>query len=805
MLQLKNIVKDYPVTNELTVHALKDVSLTFRQSEFVSVLGPSGCGKTTLLNIIGGLDRYTSGDLVIDGTSTTNFSDSDWDSYRNHSIGFVFQSYNLIPHISVLDNVALSLTFAGVGKAERRKRAAEALERVGLGEQINKRPNQLSGGQMQRVAIARAIVGNPKIILADEPTGALDTETGVQVMDLLKEISADRLVILVTHNEQLAEQYSTRIIKILDGTVVGDSNPLDESELQTELSKENADIAGEEGSKVEPNRKKSSKWSRFRAAVAAAFGISFRNLRSKRGRTFLTAFAGSIGIFGIAMVLAISGGMSNYVDYMQTEAVGDSAVTIGETAYAVNRILSIMGDMEGVAETPYPDMQAIAPYQRESFHTSTTLTADFISYLDDMDSSWYKEMNYNYKINMHVLKDGKLLPSWSANQMVDDDRLVEDNYDVLYKSEDSETGYPRNEFEMSLVVDKFNRISPDILKSIGISCTMNDEGKYDPVSFETVIEQGHYTVVLNNGWYIYNAEKNIYSQIDSSKYGDIADENKREIKIVSILRRKNSATTTDWLTSGLAYLPEFAEFMINNAAESDVGKAQRDSVGRNVLTGMDFVRPQFGTDEEKEANLRSQYNEALKALGAFKTPNTVKIFPKDIDSKQHISDYIDAWNSSHSEDEQVVYLDLTGLALSLMATFIDVVSWVLIAFSAVSLIVSTVMISVITYTSVVERTKEIGVLRSIGASKSDVSGIFNAETAIIGTFAGLLGVVMALVLGFLINTVLYSALGVGGIATFTPWIIIGMFALSVVLTVFAGLIPARIAAKKDPVKCLRTD
>ena len=801
MLQLKNINKDYAVTNELTVHALRNISLNFRKSEFVSVLGPSGCGKTTLLNIIGGLDRYTDGDLLIDGKSTEGFKDRDWDDYRNRQIGFVFQSYNLIPHISVLENVALSLTFAGVSKAERIRRAKEALTRVGLDKQMRKRPNQLSGGQMQRVAIARAIVGDPQIILADEPTGALDTDTGVQVMELLKDISRDRLVILVTHNTELADKYSTRVVRLLDGELTSDSNVYTDEQLAADC----AATAETTATNSTPISAKPRKKRKFGTSVAVAFGISFRNLWTKRGRTLLTGFAGSIGIFGIAMVLAISGGMGDYVDYMQTEAVGDSAVTIGETAYSVSRILSIMGDMEGVDQTPYPSIQAVAPYQRESFHTSTILSEDFIDYLDEMDKSWYKAVNYTYNINMHVLQNDNLLRSWStyANQMIEEDELIEENYDVLYKSRDSATGYPKDKSEVSLVVDKFNRISPDTLNAIGISCNINKEGKYDPVPFDEILSAGQYSIVLNNGWYKPN-DNGTYRQITAGEYGDIDENNLLDVKIVSILRPKNDKST-QWLTSGIAYLPELAEYMIQNATESEVGKAQLAATDRNVLTGQTFVRPEYGTEEEKDSKVRTDYINALKALGAHKTPTSVKIYPYSIDAKQSIAGYIDAWNASHDEEEQVVYLDLTGLALSLMATFIDVVSWVLIAFSAVALIVSTVMISVITYTSVVERTKEIGVLRSIGASRGDVSGIFNAETAIIGTFAGLLGVTMALLLGLAVNIVTEHFFDVAGIAAFTPAIVIGMFALSVVLTVCAGLIPASIAAKKDPVKCLRTE
>lgn len=831
MLRLRNITKDYPVTNELTVHALREVSLDFRSSEFVSILGPSGCGKTTLLNIIGGLDKYSSGDLIVDDVSTKDFRSSDWDNYRNNRVGFVFQSYNLIPHISVLDNVALSLNFAGIGKSERYARAKAALERVGLGEQLRKRPNQLSGGQMQRVAIARAIVGDPRIILADEPTGALDSETGVQVMELLKEISRDRLVILVTHNEELAKEYSTRIVRLLDGVVVSDSAPFTKSdELREEFLRLNSDKAasddgnvfqndaqnrdvvsdGEKTQPISPKRRKPNAWSRVWTTLGAAFGISLRNLWSKRGRTFLTAFAGSIGIFGIAMVLAISSGMNNYVDYMQTEAVGDSAVTIGETAYSVSRILSVMEDAGGINETPYPDLDGVVPYQRQSFSTTTTLSEEFIRYIRDMDPSWTKTVNYSYSLNMHVLHKSKgsesysQLPSWASNayQMIDENQLVADNYNVLDKTADSETGYPSDMHEISLVVDKFNRINPTVLTSIGIPVERDENGNYKKVLFSDILGK-EYTIVLNNGWYSYNESKNTYSAISSSQFGEIESQNTLKVKIVSILRPKNNNSTL-WLNTALAYLPELSEFLIADASASEVGKAQIASPTRNVVSGVEFGRPSYGTETEKDAYVRSQQIAALKSIGAYTTPTNIKIYPKDLDSKQLISAYIEDWNTAHPDNE-VSYLDITGLALTLMATFIDVVSWVLIAFSAVALIVSTVMISVITYTSVIERTKEIGVLRSIGASKRDVSSIFNAETTVIGIVAGVMGVVMALVLGVIANIVVAKVFGVTQIACFTPAIVLGMFALSVALTLLAGLIPASIAAKKDPVKCLRTE
>ncbi len=820
MLQLKNITKDYEVAKDLTVHALKGVTLNLRNSEFVSILGPSGCGKTTLLNIIGGLDKYSSGDLIIDGKSTADFGACEWDTYRSGVVGFVFQSYNLIPNMSVLDNVALALSVAGEGRRERVKKAKEALCKVGLESQLKKFPNQLSGGQMQRVAIARAIVNDPEVILADEPTGALDSETGVQVMELLKEISKDRLVLMVTHNRELAEEYSTRIVGMSDGEIRSDSNPYTDGEAERDVMiAENARQAecttacgySAAGGAASGRFKKVKK---SRLALSTAFRMSLKNLKVKFGRTLLTSFAGSIGIFGIALVLATSLGMGKYVDYMQTEAVGDSAVTIGETAYSVSRILSVMEDAGGVNETPYPDIDGVIPYQRQSFSTTTTLSEEFIDYIRNMNPAWTKTVNFSYSLNMHVLQKAESnggyvynqLTSWTSNayQMIEQNELIEDNYNVLYHTEDS-TGYPSDIREVSLVVDKFNRINPGVLTGIGIPCGRDADGNYLKVAFSDIVGK-EYEIILNDGWYVQNADGTFGSlsgNLTEEKFNAIPKESRLKIKIVSVLRAKNNSSTL-WLNSGLAYLPELSEFMVQNATESKVGMAQLASPEKNVLTGKNFSRPEYGTEQEKDAYVHSQQISALKALGAYKTPTNVRIYPKDIDSKQLIASYIEDWNKSHP-DSEVSYLDLTGLALTVMATFIDVVSYVLVAFSAISLIVSTVMISVITYTSVIERVRVIGVLRSIGARKRDITKLFNSETLLLGTFAGVLGVGLALLAGVVGNVIISRFLGVSAIVQFTWGIVLGMLALSIALTLLAGLVPAIIAAKKDPVQCLRSE
>ena len=822
MLQLKNITKDYVVTSDLTVHALKGVSLNFRANEFVSILGPSGCGKTTLLNIIGGLDRYTAGDLVINGKSTKGFRDHDWDAYRNRSIGFVFQSYNLIPHMNVLDNVTLSLSLAGRSKAERIEKAKKALEKVGLADQLKKRPNQLSGGQMQRVAIARAIVNDPDIILADEPTGALDTETGVQVMELLKEIANDRLVIMVTHNQELADQYSTRIVRLLDGELISDTNTYTDEQLaeDSKATKEQVTATTEAGQEplsaeigknadgnaptVAPSAKSSGrrgkKW--IGMSLFTAFSISAKNLWSKKGRTFLTSFAGSIGIFGITLVLAVSSGMTKYVDTMQEEAIGDSSISITETTMDMDSIRKTMDAMNAGEAFP-KDTTGITPYvsPMTTMLVKNDLSEAYVDYLKKMDSSLTKAIDFTYSIKMNVLhKQGdnfQRLSGWSSSssQMVSNNQLVEDNYEVLYKSDSSETGFPKNMYEVSIVVDRYNRLQATVLENLGYPIVKDSDGKFEEVSYADVVDK-EYIVIRNDGWYVKNSS-GLYPDLSPANYAKAANgEYAITLKVVSVLRAKGK-NATNWLNSGLAYLPELTDYMLNDAVSSSVGVAQKDSTTKNVRNGSEFK-------DTANSTVRDQYVSALKAVGAYANPTAINIYPLNIEAKQQINQYLDAWNDDHP-DSKVIYLDFAELALSMLSTLIDVITYVLVAFSAVSLIVSTVMISVITYTSVIERIKEIGVLRSIGARKRDISGIFNAETSMIGTFAGAIGVVFAIIVGIIVNIILLNAFEVSNIVQFTPGIILLMMALSIGLTLLAGLIPARIAANKDPVTCLRTE
>ncbi len=812
MLQIKNIKKDYPVASDLTVHALKGVSVSFRESEFVSILGPSGCGKTTLLNIIGGLDRYTSGDLVINGVSTKNYRDSDWDTYRNHSIGFVFQSYNLIPHMNILDNVTLSLTLAGASKAERIAKAKVALERVGLAKQMKKRPNQLSGGQMQRVAIARAIVNDPDIILADEPTGALDSETSVQIMDILKEIAEERLVVMVTHNRELAERYSTRIVSLLDGEIVSDTNPFD-GEQSTVTSSEatpaaqdatdtqasvqcdsNAPLTTQSGKSKGKKRSKMSLWT--------AFVLSFRNLLSKKGRTLLTSFAGSIGIFGVTLVLAISAGMTAYVDNVQRQAMGDTPITVSTRAVDFESMMS--GESFTNKLDPYPSgTTAVKPYKPAMIsYIENNITEEYVAYVKNMDETLYKTLDFTYNLSVNAFvigSDGNYthLSRFASNAtgMVSSQEMFADNYDVLYKT-DSTSGYPTEENEIALVVDKYNRMSTTLLTALGINAEV-DGDNYKEIAYADLVGRT-YKLVLNNAYYLPN-EDGHYAAITSRADINAACESTNAItlRVTSIVRRK-SDDSAKLAETGVLYSVALADRLLDDSLSSDVVKAQKENPDVNILTGKKFA---------DAVGSSATYESVLKTLGGSNLPDKIDIFPQNASAKDKITAYLDEWNAAHESDPdaKVTYTDLQGVALSMMSTMIDVTTWVLVAFSAVSLIVSTVMIAVTTYTSVIERTKEIGVLRSLGARKKDISTIFNTETSIIGALAGVIGIVFAVIVGIIVNIVLHNLFNVTNIVLFTLPVVLGMFVLSIALTLVAGLIPASLAAKKDPVTCLRSE
>ena len=868
MLQLKRITKDY-LSGDNEVKALKGIDLEFRESEFVSILGQSGCGKTTLLNIIGGLDRYTSGDLVINGKSTKEFKDKDWDTYRNHSVGFVFQSYNLIPHQTVLANVELALTISGVGKEERRKRAIDALTKVGLGDQINKKPNQMSGGQMQRVAIARALVNNPDILLADEPTGALDSVTSVQVMEILKEISKDRLIIMVTHNPELAEKYSSRIIKLLDGKVTDDSNPYT-------ASKKDLDRA----------RTKKEKTGKASMKFTTAVHLSLNNLMTKKGRTFLTSFAGSIGIIGIALILSLSNGMQSYINKVEEDTLSSYPITIQESSIDMSSMMeSMMGKDDGEEhENDKIYSRAIMGDMLETLSSKvqTNNLKEFKSFLESGDSDikdYINAIQYGYNLDLNIYKtndDGSVYqvnPSsvlekigfgdmvkaqeqsssimstgammsetdvWS--EMLDNQELLESQYDVVAGN------WPQNYNEVVLIADKNNEVSDYTLYSLGIKDvselgnamdklkngekieTNDDKNSY---SYDEILNY-KFKVLLNTDYY--KKVGNVWQDMSNDEqYMKELVNNAEEIKIVGIIK-PNENTVASSSAGLIGYNKDLKEHVINKVNEAEIVKEQKANPEINVFTGIKFPENTNATfdytqlsDEQRaymatlsEAELAqlmqtysnnssATYENNLSKLGVvdLDNPASINLYPKDFASKDKIADIITDYNNKQTEqgkEENVInYTDLVGIMMSSVSTIINVISYVLIAFVGISLVVSSIMIGIITYISVLERTKEIGILRSIGASKKDVSRVFNAETLLVGLVAGLLGIVVTLLLDMPINIVIKNLVGISGIAKLPVVGGIILVAISVGLTMIAGLIPARFAAKRDPVEALRTE
>jgi len=1007
MLELKNIKKDYPAGGE-TVNALKGIDLQFRQSEFVSILGPSGCGKTTMLNIIGGLDQYTDGDLVINGRSTKDFKDRDWDSYRNHSIGFVFQSYNLIPHQSVLRNVELALTLSGVSKSERRKRAKEALEKVGLSSQINKKPSEMSGGQMQRVAIARAIVNNPDIVLADEPTGALDTETSVQVMDILKEISKDRLIIMVTHNPDLAEKYSTRIIKMLDGVITGDSNPISQAELEAETKEPSAKSAGKKRVKM-PSM-----------SFATSFGLSLKNLISKKGRTALTSFAGSIGIIGIALIYAVSQGMTTYIDTVQEDTLSSYPLTITEQHTDLGSLMQMF--MEAAASADEHENDAI--YQKPAVHDLVNALSNLETKQNDLES--FREyiesekadpesvtgldtalsgVQYTYNMDMLIYTknvDGEIILSdtqalmqkilmkyfrnglsseedssssqfmsgsnpmtsmmpaggggftlWQEMLPGEDGKLVsqilEKQYDLVYGS------WPTEYNEIVLVVDGNNELDDMTLYALGLTSEseMNDivdaamnktEVEYSTKkwSYEEICDM-EFRTVLGADCYVLEERTGLYIDLRETTAGlKYLYDNGTVLKVSGIIRPNEDAVSA-MLTGAICYTSELTEYVVERSKESASVKAQLEDPSTDIFTGLPF-RENGGnlSAEEKEAEFRayvdamdvnakadayvkimsipsqeqldaavshtlgnmdraameqtliqaisqqtgmsadelseyisamtdeemtdmftqmieeqvkrqfaSQVEAQMKAMPAeqlagaldmalptytaeqcsvyydeilvfsdstyegnlrilgyvdLDKPSTINLYSASFEEKDIIEAAITEYNKSVDDVSKISYTDYVGLMMSSVTTIINAITYVLIAFVAVSLVVSSIMIGVITLISVQERTKEIGILRAIGASKKNVSSMFNAETVIIGFTSGLLGVLITYLLCLPINAILNYLTGINNLRAYLPiQVAVVLVAISVILTLFAGIIPSRSAAKKDPVVALRTE
>ncbi len=781
MLQLKEIKKSYK-TGDFIQHALKGIDVQFRENEFVAILGPSGSGKTTMLNIIGGLDRYDSGDLIINGKSTKEFKDQDWDAYRNNFIGFVFQSYNLINHISVLENVEMGMTLSGLNSKKRKKKALELLDKVGLKDHAHKKPNQLSGGQMQRVAIARALANNPKIIMADEPTGALDTKTSIQIMNLIKEIAKDRLVIMVTHNPELANNYASRIIEFKDGNLVNDSNPIKEDEVI----------------------KNDIKIKRTSMNFLTALNLSFNNIITKWGRTLITAFASSIGIIGIALILSLSNGFDIQIDEFEANTL--SSLPIGITPQVANVESSHIeanknSKKEDKEKGKYPDIDYMIPYDA-SVNLKTHINKidkEYINYIENIDQNLVSAISYYRMTNINLLADvnGKKqsISSSSLNMSALPKNLgkntyIKDNYDLLAGK------FSENKNEVVLVLDSKNRIDTTLLDALGI------DSKVKKVSYNELIGK-EFKVVKNNDYYI-NLGNDTY--IPNQNYEELYNnENNITIKIVGIIRGKKGNKLANIMTvmaenmgmnsvSNIGYEDELISEIVANNENSDIVKSQINNDNNCVFMG--------GAPFE---NINLTKEMALTMLGANDLPMMVNIFTKDFDTKNDILNYLDEYNNGKDEEEQVIYMDYAANVSDLTSNIMNAVTYVLIAFSAISLIVSSIMIGIITYISVLERTKEIGILRALGARKKDVTRVFNAETFIIGLTSGLLGIIIARLLLIPANAILLELTDLENVARMNPYHALLLIIVSLILTLIGGFIPAIVASKKDPVEALRTE
>ncbi len=849
MLELKNITKIY-ATDDFKQTALDNISIVFRKCEFVSILGPSGSGKTTLLNIIGGLDDYTDGDLIINGTSTKKYTDRDWDTYRNHRVGFVFQSYNLITHQSILSNVELALTLSGVGKKERRKRAIEALEKVGLKDHINKRPNQLSGGQMQRVAIARALVNNPDILLADEPTGALDSATSEQIMDLLKEVAKDRLVIMVTHNAELAHEYSTRIIEVKDGIILNDSNKVSKNETESKRNK----------------RDKKTNMS-----IKTALSLSLNNLMTKKGRTILTAFAGSIGIVGIALILSLSNGINSYIAKTEEETLSSYPLTIQKQNVDMASLLSAFTGSKKDDEKSKKDEITSTNIMGDVFTTLSkdTKTNDmkkFMSYVEKNNDikKYTSDIKYSYEVQLNLYKDttdkivkvnpttvydsigmgtSNISSAYSSmmsnnnvfTEMLDNEALNKQQYDLVAGK------WPKKYNELVLIVDKNNHISDYTLYSIGLldqddlkeqfnKMVSGEEVSFKTTSYKTSdILNLKFRLVKNSDYY--QKENGMWlDKSDDEEYMKNLISNAEELKIVGIIKPNEEAVNGASTYGLVGYQHSLMTHLIKENEASDIVKEQIENKDKNIFTGSDFqTNKKFDmnslSDEQKAAfasmsqekmatyietyteNMSATYEDNLKKLGSVSldNPDYIYLYPKDFDSKESIVKIIDKYNDGKEEKDQIQYTDVVGVMMSSVTTIVNVISSVLIAFVAISLVVSSIMIAIITYISVIERTKEIGILRAIGASKKDISRVFNAETLIEGLSAGILGIVVTLLLNIPINIIIKNVVGISNIASLPVVGAIILIIISVLLTVIAGFIPAKIASKKDPVEALRSE
>lgn len=875
MLRLTGITKDY-IVGEEKVHALRGVDVSFRDKEFVAILGASGCGKTTLLNIIGGLDRYTSGDLVIAGKSTKDFTDRDWDNYRNHKIGFVFQSYNLIPHQTVLENVEIALTLAGVSMAERRKRSIEVLDRVGLKDKINVRPSQLSGGQMQRVAIARALVNDPDIILADEPTGALDTVTSVQIMDILREISQDKLIIMVTHNPELADTYANRIIRLSDGEIIEDTAPyVQDSEIETDIV---------------VSKKADSKKGRNSMSFFTALGLSFRNLLTKIARTFMVSFAGSIGIIGIALILALSSGFQGYINTVQRDTLSSYPITIEADTVDMTAMMSAMMDrnkeVTGGDDAVYSNDIILKLVSEMSRGAYTNDLQSFRTYLDAQDlTNRVSSIEYEYAVDLNVyLPSGEFINPSDVMQKIMgmDMSSMEGNpmYDMMTKSAemwsqalDNDTllreqytlvdgNWATEKHQLMLVVGEDNLISDYAMYSVGLKSKAELDQMLEDIKAgkEVTVTQSRieysdvrgmrYRLVPTSSYYVKNDTTGLYEdkREDEEHIASLMNTS-LELEIVGIIKVAEGVSATS-ISGSIVYLPSLTDYLISTLNNSAIVVDQRNSPTVDVLTGKEFSTGEKTVDEikayvetlstQQQTQINMYKNIALaqgmsednfykslyKTLVSTATydgnmsafgevdldkPSAINIYPVDFDSRDYIELLVKDYNAMveaedyTGEGSAIKYSDIVGTMMSSVSTIIDAISYVLIAFVSISLVVSSIMIGVITYISVLERTKEIGVLRAMGASKADVSRVFNAETFIIGLSAGLLGVLVTGLLTIPINLIIDSLAGIPNVAYLPPLGAVILVGISVLLTCVAGLIPARIASQKDPVVALRTE
>ena len=773
MLEIKHIKKSYK-TGDFVQKALNDVSIQFRQNEFVAILGPSGSGKTTLLNVLGGLDHYDSGDLIINGKSTKNFKAADWDAYRNNSVGFIFQSYNLIGHISIQDNVEMALTLSNVKKKERRKRAREALKSVGLLEHAHKRPNQLSGGQMQRVAIARSLVNNPDIILADEPTGALDSNTSKQIMDLIQKIASDKLVIMVTHNQDLAYQYATRVIEVKDGKVVSDSNPLTKEEQEEEQYK----------------------LKKTKMSFMEALYLSFNNIMTKKGRTLITAFASSIGIIGIALILSLSNGFDLQIDKFERGILSAMPIMISKQSMDLDE--ESLVQLTGEEQEKYPDKQTVIPKDNalESLVHQNKINDDYIDYIENISSDLVYGVSYTKMTALNVLTehDGKVSVadtqdiSFSALPKSLDENTpnaaMEAYYDILAGT------LPQKKEDIVLIVDASNRVNTEILQLLGFD-TM-DEIPFNEIIGKTI------KVALNDDFYVKMGDYFVRNPDLQSVY-----DNSITLTVSGILRMKEDFPS--YVSSAsLCYTDELLDEVIAANNESEIVKAQQAS-DVNVLTGMPFSNSTSNPSSSSSAGMTITKDTVLGYLGADQTPYMIYLFPKDFERKDELLKYLDAYNDDKEDDDKVIYMDQAELISSMSSSIMSAVTIVLIAFSSISLIVSSIMIGIITYISVLERTKEIGILRALGARKKDISRVFNAETFIIGITSGLIGIGIALILTIPTNQIIYNLTELENVAILNPLHALILILVSMTLTMIGGFIPARIAAKKDPVEALRTE